>query len=86
MLSTFPSPTIDLVMPPTVPVKVGLASGAFFKSRACCVAVDICLFASAVISTFPSPTMALVIPFTVPVKVGLASGAFDEIWFCTVVA
>ncbi len=29
VLSTLPSPTIDLVMPLTVPVKVGLASGAF---------------------------------------------------------
>ena len=28
VLSAFPKPTIDLVIPPTVPVKVGLAKGA----------------------------------------------------------
>ena len=28
VLSTFPKPTIDLVIPPTVPVKVGEANGA----------------------------------------------------------
>ena len=75
-LSTLPSPTINLVMPLTVPVQVGLASGAF-KSSAPCVALEIGLLASVVLSTLPRPTIALVIPLTVPVKVGLASGAFE---------
>ena len=34
VLSTFPSPTMDLVMPATVPVNVGLASGALAASAA----------------------------------------------------
>ena len=62
-------------MPPTVPVKVGLASGAF-ASRAANCAVDTGLPASLVLSTLPRPTIDLLMPPTVPVKVGLASGAF----------
>ena len=71
VLSTLPRPTIDLVMPPTVPVKVGLASGAF-ASRAANCAVDTGLERSAVLSTLPRPTIDLLMPPTVPVKVGLA--------------
>ena len=66
---------MDLVMPLTVPVKVGLATGAF-KLRASCVAIETGLLASAVLSTLPSPTMDFMMPLTVPVKVGLANGAF----------
>ena len=73
MLSTLPSPTIAFVIPPTVPVKVGLSIGAF-RFRADCVAVDIGLFKSVALSTLPSPTIALVIPPTLPVKVGLSIG------------
>ena len=40
VLSTLPNSTIALDIPLTVPVKVGLASGAFISS-AICVAVDI---------------------------------------------
>ena len=69
----------------TVPVKVGLASGAI-RSRALCVAVEIGVFKSAALSTLFSPTMHFVMPLTLPVKVGLDSGAFDASWFCTVVA
>ena len=58
-----------LVIPPTVPVKVGEARLAF-KFKAVCCAVETGLFASLVLSTFPRPTMVLVIPPTVPVKVG----------------
>ncbi len=58
----------------TVPVKVGLAKGAF-ELRAYCVALEIGLLASAVLSTLPSPTIDVVMPLTVPVKVGLAKGA-----------
>ena len=82
VLSTFPSPTIALVIPATVPVKVGEFKGALaarlvviseafdLRSNALCMAVLIGLLASEVLSTFPSPTIALVIPDTVPVKVG----------------
>ena len=56
MLSTLPRPTIDLVMPLTVPVKVGLASGALL-SRAPRDALDIGLLASDVLSTLPRPTI-----------------------------
>ena len=56
-----------------------------FALRASCVALEIGLFASAVLSTLPSPTLELVVPLTVPVKVGLANGAFDANWCCTVV-
>ena len=75
VLSTLPRPTMDLEIPLTVPVKVGLASGAF-RSRALCVAVDTGLLASAVISTLPRPTMDLEMPLTAPVKVLLLIGAF----------
>ena len=64
-----------LVMPVTVPVKAGLARGAF-RSRAVWVADETGLLASAVLSALPRPTMPLVTPVTVPVKVGLARGAF----------
>ena len=76
VLSTLQSPTIDLVLPATVPVKVGLAKGAF-ASKAFCIAVEIGLSLSAVLSTLSRPTMDFVIPVTAPVKVGLALGAFD---------
>ena len=56
---------MDLVMPLTVPVKVGLATGAL-QLRAFCVAVEIGLLASAVLSTLLSLTMDLVMPLTVP--------------------
>jgi hypothetical protein len=36
VLLTLPSPTIDLLIPLTVPVKVGEASGAFRFKAACC--------------------------------------------------
>ena len=55
----------------TVPVNVGLASGAN-KFNAAWVAVDIGLLASEVLLTLPRPTMAAVMPLTVPVNVGLA--------------
>ena len=45
---TLPRPTVDLVMPATVPVKVGLASGALLL-RAPCVALEMGLFESSVI-------------------------------------
>ena len=75
VLSTLPRPTMDFVMPCTVPLKVGLANGAF-KLSASCVAFEIGLFESDVLSTLPSPTIDLVIPLTVPLKVGLALLAF----------
>ena len=65
---------MDLVMPLTAPVKVGLANGAF-KSRAPCVALEMGLFESEVLSTLPRPTIDLVMPLTVPMKVGLANRA-----------
>ena len=74
VLSTLPSPTIDLVIPLMVPVKFGLAKGAF-ASKAFCIAVEIGLSLSAVLSTLSRPTMDFVIPVTAPVKVGLANGA-----------
>ena len=39
VLSTLPNPTMDLVIPPTVPVKVGPARFAF-RFNAVCVAVE----------------------------------------------
>ena len=63
-----------LLTPLTVPVKVGLASGAL-RSRAVCVAVEIGLAESAVLLTLPRPTMLAVMPLTVPVKVGEARPA-----------
>ena len=60
-MSTLLRLTMLLVMPPTVPVKVGLAIGAFESSPAC-VAVDIGLRRSVVLSTFPRPTADLVMP------------------------
>ena len=65
VLSTFPSPTIDCVIPPTVPVKVGDAIVAF-RSNAVCCAVETGLFASVVLSTFARPTIDCVIPIAVP--------------------
>src|SRR3989338_7432401 len=56
--STLVSPTIAFVIPATVPVKVGLARGAF-KARAVAVAVETGLRASEVLSTLPKPTAAL---------------------------
>ena len=87
VLFTFPNPTIELVIPLTVPVNVGLASGAL-KFNADWVAVLMGLFASLVLFTFPNPTIELVIPLTVPVNAGLARFAFNanalvtsvEIW------
>ena len=67
-----------------VPVKFGLANGAF-KFNTVCVAVEIGLFTSDVLSTLPNPTIVLVTPATVPVKVGLAIGAFNAIELITVV-
>ena len=74
VLSTLPTPPIDLVMPLTVPVKVGLANGALLL-RAPCAALDMGLFESDVLSTLPRPTLDLVMPLTVPLQVGLANGA-----------
>ena len=51
-----------------VPVKAGLANGAF-KFSSVVVAVDTGLAASLVLSTLPRLTMAFEIPPTVPVKV-----------------
>ena len=65
MLSTFVRPTIDLVMPDTVPVNVGDAKFALRSSAVCC-AVETGFAVSAVLSTLPSPTMDLVIPTVVP--------------------
>ena len=73
---TLASPTIAAVMPPTVPVKVGEASGAFKSSAVCC-AVETGLSASLVLFALPSPTMVAVIPPTVPVNLGEASGAMS---------
>ena len=84
VLSTLPSPTAALDIPPTIPVKVGLAIGAF-ASRAFCVAVEMGFEASVVLSTLPRPTAALDTPATMPVKVGLAIGAFASRAFCVVV-
>ena len=77
VLSTLPSPTIPAVMPPTVPVKVGEASGAF-KASAASWGVETGLLASDVLSTLPKPTIDLLMPPTVPVNVGLAKGALSE--------
>ena len=79
VLSTFAKPTIDFVIPLTVPVNVGLFA-LTFPFKAVCVAIEIGLFASEVLSTFAKPTIALDIPLTVPVNVGLLIGAFAEIW------
>jgi len=73
VLSTEPSPTIDFVIPETVPVKVGETIGAYvdaavaeasLASSAVCVAVDTGLFASEVLSTSESPTDDFVNPET----------------------
>ena len=89
VLSTFPKPTIDLEIPPTVPVNVGEANGAIkakevltseefaFKSNAVWVAVLIGFNKSVVLSTLPKPTIDLEIPPTVPVNVGEAKGAIN---------
>ena len=74
---TLPSPTIDFVIPLTVPVKVGDANGAL-RARAVCCAVETGFSASEVLLTLPSPTIDFVIPLTVPVKAGDAKGALSE--------
>ena len=76
VLFTLPSPTIDLLIPLTVPVKVGLARFALRSSAVCC-AVETGLFASLVLVTLPRPTIEAVMPPTVPVNVGLARLAFS---------
>ena len=58
VLSTLDKPTIALVIPPTVPVKVGEARLAF-KSKAVCCAVLTGLFTSLVLSTLDKPTKLL---------------------------
>ncbi len=75
VLSTFGRPTMAFVIPVTVPVDAGLASGAL-KLRAVYVKVEIGFAASAVLSTEPRPTMAFVTPPTVPANIGFARGAF----------
>ena len=50
-----------------MPVKVGLAIGAF-ASRAFCVAVEMGFEASVVLSTLPRPTAPLDTPDIIPVK------------------
>ena len=60
---------------PTVPVKVGLDTGALFCSAAR-VNVEIGLSASAVLLALPNPIIVGVIPFTVPVKVAPVKSAF----------
>ena len=85
VLSTFPRLTAALDTPITVPVKVGLAIGAF-ASKAVCVRLEMGSPTSVVLSTFPRPTAALDTPITVPVKVGLSSGAFDAKLLATVLA
>ena len=57
--TTFPKPTIALVIPLTVPVNVGEARFAL-RFRAVCVAIETGLFASLVLSTFPKPTSVFV--------------------------
>jgi hypothetical protein len=64
-----------LVIPATVPVKVGEAKGAF-KSKADWAEVETGLLASVVLSTFAKPTIVFEIPATIPVNVGLSIGAF----------
>ena len=76
-------PTIDLVMPPTVPVNVGLAKGALRSSASCC-AEETGLLASLVLFTLVRPTIDLVMPPTVPVNVGLARGALRSNEPCAV--
>ena len=85
VLSTLLNPIIAFVMPATVPVNVGFASGAF-RFNCVVVADETGLAASDVLSTLVNPTIAFVIPATVPVNVGFASGAFNPIWALTVVA
>ena len=74
---------MPLVTPLTVPVKVGLARGAF-KSRAACVAVETGLSASAVLLRLPSPrlpravalsarSLRLLAAFRLPVAVPVSS-------------
>ena len=84
VLSTLLKPTIDLVIPVTVPENVGDAKGAF-KSKALCVAVDIGFNKSLVLSTLLKPTIDFVIPVTVPENVGDAKGAFRSNALCVAV-
>ena len=74
VLFTLERPTMEAVIPETVPVNTGLATGAFVL-RAFWVAVDTGLLTSEILSTLDRPTMVLVMPPTVPVKVGFAMGA-----------
>ena len=74
VLSTFPKPTIDLVIPPTVPVKVGLSIGAFNANEF----VTSVVFA---LSNKPGTVGAVALPpkspanWTFPVAIVVASGA-----------
>jgi hypothetical protein len=52
VLSTFPNPTIDFVIPPTVPVKVGLLIGAFVAIEFVTVLENELLFPSAIANSF----------------------------------
>ena len=71
-----------LVIPATVPVKVGEANGAF-KSNADWAKMETGLLASVVLSTLAKSTMLLVIPATIPVKVGESNRAFSANEFVT---
>ena len=81
VLSTLGNPTIVLLIPPTVPVKVGEAKLAF-ESRAVCVGPETGFDSSLVLSTLANPTIVLLIPPTVPVKVGEAKLAFESRAVC----
>ena len=61
VLSTFPNPTIALVIPLTIPVNVGEAVFAF-KFKASCVAFEIGLPRSVVLSTSLNPTSDFIKP------------------------
>ena len=78
VLSTFSRPTIDLVMPCTVPVKIGFNLSAFLPtvvsnapatvSNIARVESDSGLSLSEVLLTLSSPTIVLVMPFIVLVN------------------
>ncbi len=76
VLSTFPSCTVDFVIPVTVPAEAEDTKGAF-ASRAVCIALLTGFAESAVLSTFPSCTIDFLMSVPVPVKAGDASGALD---------
>ena len=81
VLSTSDNPTISLVIPPTVPVNVGLAKGANKASaawalcasanNAAATALDTGLSISVVLSTLSNPTDSFDIPVITPVNSGL---------------